>query len=85
VKTVSITEAKSQWSRLLRRAAAGEEIIIANCGVPVARLVPLLPDKPIRKLGIFGDTIKVPDDSDAPLPDYLLDLFEGREPKPEKK
>jgi hypothetical protein len=45
----------------------------------------LLPDKPIRKVGIFGDTIKVPDDFDAPLPDYLLDLFEGRKSKPEKK
>jgi prevent-host-death family protein len=76
VKTVNIKEAKIQFSRLLRRVAAGEEITIANRGVPVARLVPL--PKPIRKLGIFSDTIKIPDDFDAPLPDKILELFEGR-------
>jgi prevent-host-death family protein len=81
VETVSITKAKSQWSRLLHRAAAGEEITIAKRGVPVALLVPLLPAKSIRKIGILGAAFKIPDDFDAPLPDYLLDLFEGREPK----
>jgi prevent-host-death family protein len=78
MKTVNINEAKIQFSRLLRRVAAGEEITIANRGVPVARLVPLPTSKPIRKLGIFSDTIKIPDDFDAPLPDEILELFEGR-------
>jgi len=32
----------------------------------------------MRKLGIFGDTIKISDDFDAPLPDEILDAFEGR-------
>ena len=87
MKQVSIHEAKTQFSRLLRRVAAGEEVTIANRGVPVARLVPLPapPPKPMRKLGIYGDTIKVPDDFDAPLPDDILDLFEGRQPKKKKK
>jgi prevent-host-death family protein len=48
-KEVSITEAKARWSRLLRRVAAGEEITIANRGVPVARLVPVSTSKPKRK------------------------------------
>jgi len=78
MKTVNINEAKIQFSRLLRRVAAGEEITIANRGVPVALLVPVPTAKPIRKLGIFGDTIKIPDDFDAPLPDEILELFEGR-------
>jgi len=78
MKTVNINEAKIQFSRLLRRVAAGEEITIANRGVPVALLVPVATPKPIRKLGIFGDTIKIPDDFDAPLPDEILELFEGR-------
>jgi len=87
MKQVSIHEAKTQFSRLLRRVAAGEEVTIANRGVPVARLVPVPapPPKPMRKLGIYGDTIKVPDDFDAPLPDDILDLFEGRQPKKKKK
>jgi prevent-host-death family protein len=83
VKTVNITEAKTQLSRLLRRVAAGEEITIAKRGVPVARLVPVA--EPTRKPGAYRGAFKVPDDFDAPLPDYLLDLFEGREPKRAKK
>jgi prevent-host-death family protein len=39
-KVFSVTEAKAQFSKLLRRAAAGEEITITKWGVPVARLVP---------------------------------------------
>jgi len=88
MKQVSIHEAKTQFSRLLRRVAAGEEITITNRGVPVARLVPLPtpvpPPRPMRKLGLYGDTIKVPDDFDAPLPDEILDLFEGWKPKKRK-
>lgn len=40
MKAVNTHEAKTQLSRLLRRVAAGEEITIADRGVPVARLVP---------------------------------------------
>jgi prevent-host-death family protein len=77
-KEVNTHEAKTQLSRLLRRVAAGEEITIANRGVPVARLVPMSTEKPKRKLGCYGDTIKIADDFDAPLPDEILDAFEGR-------
>jgi prevent-host-death family protein len=85
MKAVNTHEAKTQLSRLLRRVAAGEEITIANRGVPVARLVPVPTEKPIRKLGTYGDTIKIADDFDAPLPDEILDLFEGRRPRKRKK
>jgi prevent-host-death family protein len=85
MKTVNTHEAKTQFSRLLRRVAAGDEITIANRGVPVARLVPLPPKKAHRVLGIFRGQFTVPDDFDAPLPDDLLDLFEGRTPKRSRK
>ena len=75
---VNTHEAKTQLSRLLRRVAAGEEITIANRGVPVARLVPVEAQQGKRQLGFYGDTIKIPDDFDAPLPDEILDAFEGR-------
>lgn len=78
-------EAKTQLSRLLRRVATGEEITIANRGVPVARLIPVPPEKTQRVLGIFRGQFTVPDDFDAPLPDDLLDLFEGRTPKRSRK
>ncbi|MGB7730794.1 MAG: type II toxin-antitoxin system Phd/YefM family antitoxin [Candidatus Acidiferrum sp.] len=76
-KEVNTHEAKTHLSKLLRRVAAGEEISIANRGVPVARLVPVRSHKAKRQLGAYGDTIKIADDFDAPLPDDLLDLFDG--------
>jgi len=82
---VNTHEAKTQLSRLLRRVAAGEEITIANRGVPVARLVPVSTKKPKRKLGIFGDQIRISDDFDAPLPDEILDAFEGQPLRAKKK
>ena len=85
MKQVNTHEAKTQLSRLLRRVAAGEEITIANRGVPVARLVPAVTDKPVRKLGAYGDTIKISDDFDAPLPSEILDAFEGRRTRKRKK
>ena len=81
MKEVNVHEAKTQFSRLLRRVAAGEEITIANRGVPVARLVPVPGEKRKRLLGMYHGEITISEDFDAPLPDDLLDLFEGRKPK----
>jgi antitoxin (DNA-binding transcriptional repressor) of toxin-antitoxin stability system len=76
--------AKTRFSRLLRRVAAGEEITIANRGVPVARLVPIPAEQTTRKLGVFRGQMTVPDDFDAPLPDDILDAFEGKVPRRKK-
>ena len=84
-REVNTHEAKTHLSRLLRRVAAGEEITIANRGVPVARLIPVSEHKRKRKLGAYGDTIKIADDFDAPLPEEVLDAFEGRVPRKRKK
>lgn len=84
-KEVNTHEAKTQLSRLLRRVRAGEEITIANRGVPVARLVPVSGHSSKRKLGAYGDTIKIAEDFDAPLPDEVLDAFEGRAVRKRKK
>jgi prevent-host-death family protein len=84
-KEVNTHEAKTQLSRLLRRVAAGEEITIANRGVPVARLVPVSKQKPKRQLGAYGDSIWIAEDFNAPLPDEILDAFEGRVRRKKKK
>jgi prevent-host-death family protein len=77
-ESVNIHNAKTHLSRLVDRAAAGSEIVIAKAGKPVARLVPLaLVNRP-RKLGALKGKIKVPDDFDAPLPAKVLAAFEGR-------
>ena len=82
---VNVHEAKTLFSRLLRRVAAGEEITIANRGVPVARLVPVPAEGTTRKLGFFRGQMTIPDDFDAPLPDDILDAFEGKTPRAKRK
>jgi prevent-host-death family protein len=75
---VNIHEAKTHFSRLLQRVAAGEEVVIARAGVPVARLVAVEPEKKkVRPLGMDEGRIWIADDFDAPLPDDLLKEFYG--------
>ena len=78
MQTVNIHAAKTHLSRLVDAAANGEEIVIARAGKPVARLMPLEAPKKKRVLGTMAGMFNMPDDFDAPLPDDLLDLFEGR-------
>jgi prevent-host-death family protein len=73
---VTIHEAKTHLSRLLRRVALGEEVVIARGKEPVARLVPVNTPKP-RQFGRDKGLIKIADDFDAPLPEDILRLFEG--------
>ena len=79
---VNIHQAKTHFSRLLQRVAAGEEITIARAGVPVARLVAVEPKSKRRSLGMDRGRIWIADDFDAPLPDYLLKEFYGGEIPP---
>jgi prevent-host-death family protein len=72
---INIHDAKTNFSKLLRRVASGEEITIAKSGVPVARLVPVQPEKNTRKLGLGQGTLKIADDFDAPLPADVVDSF----------
>jgi prevent-host-death family protein len=80
MQTVNVHAAKTHFSRLLDQAAAGEEIIIAKAGKPVAKLVPLTPqhDRSKRRLGALAGVAAIPPDFDAPLPDHVIDTFEGR-------
>ena len=77
-ESVNIHDAKTQLSKLVAKAAAGAEVVIAKAGKPVARLVPLAPAGRIRKLGALKGKLRVPDDFDAPLPAKVLASFEGR-------
>ncbi len=75
---VNIHAAKTQLSKLIDAASGGEEVIIARAGKPVARLVPIEPAKlPPRRLGGLNGRFNL-DGFDAPLPDDILDAFEGR-------
>lgn len=74
MKTVSVHEAKTHLSRLLERAHAGEEVVIAKRGTPYARLCPLEPP-PVRKPGLLSG--KVDEGFFDPLPDDELEAWEG--------
>lgn len=72
---VNVHEAKTHLSRLLARVEAGEEIIIARAGKPLARLSPV-GDRPGRVLGLDEGLFEVPDDLDDPLPEDIQQQFE---------
>ncbi len=80
----NVHEAKTHFSRLLQKVAAGEEVTIARDGVPVARLVPVEAALTPRKLGLYSGKIWMADDFDAPLAPDLLAGFHGEE-SPVKK
>jgi prevent-host-death family protein len=75
-KSVGVHEAKTHLSRLLDDVAAGEEVVITRRGEEVASLVPV-GSRSSRRFGTERGRLVVPDDFDDPLPDELLDAFEG--------
>ena len=74
---VNIHDAKTHLSRLLQRVLAGEEIVIAKAGKPVAKIVPYTESIVDRVPGTAKGRIWIAEDFDAPLPDDILDAFEG--------
>jgi prevent-host-death family protein len=78
MKQVNIHQAKTDLSRLVERAEAGEEIVIARAGKPAAKLVPLTKARGRRKLGLLDGKFQIPDDFNAPLPESVIRAFDGR-------
>ena len=73
--TINIHEAKTHLSRFIEKASAGEEIIIAKAGKPIAKLVPLHSLFAPRSLGMFKGQLNVPEDFDAALPEDVAMHF----------
>jgi prevent-host-death family protein len=73
---VNMHEAKSDLSRLVERALAGEDVVIARAGVPAVRLVPVQQTGK-RRLGQWRGKVKLREDFDAPLPEDELGLWGG--------
>lgn len=69
-RVANVAEAKAQLSRLLDAALAGEEVVLARNGTPVARIVPI-EGPPPRELGFLN--LRTPDERFDPLDDDLLD------------
>jgi len=74
---VNIHEAKTNFSKLLARVSAGEEVVIARAGKPIARIVPFS-ERPMRRTpGSAKGKVAISPDFDAPLPEPVLKAFEG--------
>jgi prevent-host-death family protein len=79
MQTVNVHEAKTQLSRLLALVEAGESIVIARHGKPIAQLVPVSSQP--RQPGRLKGKIRLQDDFDAPLPDEMAAAFRGERPR----
>jgi prevent-host-death family protein len=76
--TVNIHEAKTHLSRLLERVQAGEEIVIAKAGRPVARLTAITA-RPARRVP-GDDAVVIRPDFDDPMPEFDPDYMHPEDP-----
>lgn len=65
---VTIHAAKTNLSKLIERACAGEDVIIARGSEPVVRLVAIAAEPPRRAFGALRGVLRVPASFDDPLP-----------------
>lgn len=78
METINTHEAKTHLSRLLERAANGEEFIIAKAGKPIARLIGFREAGRARVGGQWKGLVRIGADFDEPLPEEIERSF--REP-----
>ncbi|MBN1424900.1 type II toxin-antitoxin system Phd/YefM family antitoxin [Candidatus Fermentibacteria bacterium] len=75
---MNLYDAKTALSKLVDRAASGEEIIIAKAGKPLAKLVRFGGHGKTRKPGAWKGRMRIAEDFDDPLPEELQASLEMR-------
>jgi prevent-host-death family protein len=75
-EVVNMHQAKSSLSRLVERALAGEEVVIARNGQPLVQLVPIGKKREPRVPGRYKDKIWIAPDCFEPISEAELDLWE---------
>lgn len=77
MRTVNIHEAKTHLSRLIEKAAKGEDFIIAKAGKPLVKVTALDVPAPgkVRRTGFLAGDIKVPADFDSMGAKEIEDMF----------
>ncbi|HEX4332005.1 MAG TPA: type II toxin-antitoxin system Phd/YefM family antitoxin [Usitatibacter sp.] len=81
MKSIDIHEAKAHLSRLLDRVQAGEQIVIAKAGRPIARLVPIEVTHRSIRIGALKGRVKVPDSFNTMFGEEIAAMF-GAAPQP---
>ena len=74
----TLEEVENGAAEYLHRAIDGETVVVYREGRPVAEIRPVTETVTLRPVGLAAGEFMVPDDFDDPLPDELLDAFEGR-------
>lgn len=77
MQVISMHQAKSNLSSLVKRAAAGETLLIGAYGHAEAMLVPINNIQLKKKVGVLAGKLQVPDDFNNPLPQAIIDSFDG--------
>ena len=75
---ITIHAAKTTLSQLIERAHAGEDVVISRGDVPVARLIPIVEQTPMRTPGTLRNVVRIPKSFFEPLPSDELAAWEGR-------
>ncbi|MBF2047531.1 MAG: type II toxin-antitoxin system Phd/YefM family antitoxin [Elainella sp. C42_A2020_010] len=75
---VTVDEIQRDPLKYLRQVEAGETLVIVRSDKPIAELRPIAGSKQLRPFGLCAGEFTVPDDFDAPLPEDLLNAFEGK-------
>ncbi len=75
---ITVGEAKTTLSKLIARAEAGEEVVICRGNVPVVKLVAVAPKRTPRVPGRYKGEFTLTDAFFEPLPDDILDAWEGK-------
>jgi prevent-host-death family protein len=79
VTRINISEAKTHFSKYLRRVKKGETIILCERNVPIAEIRPIEREgRRLRPIGLDKGRLTVPASIFEPLPNWLLDAFEGK-------
>lgn len=76
--SISVDEMQRDPLKYLQQVEAGETLVIFRLDKPIAELKPVARSKQLRPFGLCAGEFTVPDDFDAPLPEDLLNAFEGK-------
>jgi prevent-host-death family protein len=76
MKPVTVGAAKTNLSKLIERACAGEDVVIARGKIPVVRLIPIEAEKPRRKFGAMRGRARTTSAFFEPLPGEEISRWE---------
>ncbi len=76
--SITIDEMQHDALKYLRQVEAGETLVIFRANIAIAEIKPVIGHKSQRPFGLCAGEFTVPDDFDDPLPEELLESFEGK-------